>query len=114
MAIETYNYDNLIAGSYPLVTEEVTVKSGENLTKGSIVEIASDKVNLIDATSGTPYAVMAEDVNASSADKKGLAYLSGEFNSDKLKVKSGVSGLTVASLKSKLRDINIYIKDTVS
>jgi hypothetical protein len=36
-ALDTFTYDNLIAGDFPIATEDVLVAAGQNLSKGSIV-----------------------------------------------------------------------------
>lgn len=113
---ETYTSDNLIAGDHPCVTEEVTVLSGQNLVRGSLLGkvTASEKVVLSLAASGdgseAPYAVLAEDVDASAADAKGVAYLSGEFNEDDV---TFGTGHTAASVRAGLRDLSIYLKSSV-
>lgn len=35
--LDTFAYDNLIAGDYPLATEDVLVAAGQNLARGSVV-----------------------------------------------------------------------------
>lgn len=113
---ETYSPDNLLAGDYPAVTDEVTVVSGQNLSRGALLGkiTASGKYKLCDSASvdgsQAPVAILAEDTDASSADAVGLAYLSGAFN------ESGVTfgGTdTAATHRAALRDLNIYLKKSV-
>jgi len=87
---ETFTYDNLVAGAFPIVTKEVTVLSGQNLVKGTAIGIvtASGKAKINDSaqSDGTEvyYAVTLEAIDASAADKVGVVALSGEFNREKL------------------------------
>jgi hypothetical protein len=114
---EAVAYDNLIAGDFPRVTAEVTVLSGANLVRGTVLgRITSGGKVVAVVSDGTddgrraPYAVLAEDVNASAGDKVGAAYLSGEFNEDKL-VFGGTD--TKETHRAALRDANIYLKAAV-
>jgi hypothetical protein len=109
--------DNLIADGYPIVTEAVTVLSGQNLVRGALVGkiTASGKIvlSLSAAADGsqTPYGILSEDVDASSSDKASVIYIAGAFN--KTKVTFG-TGHTAASTLNALRDSNIYLRDVVA
>lgn len=35
--LDTFRYDNLIAGDYPIATEDVLVESGQNLSRGAVL-----------------------------------------------------------------------------
>ena len=85
----TLAYDNLIAGDMPRVSEKQTVLSGAgSLTAGTV--LAKDSVNgnklvpVNDASATAsiqaPYAILAEAVDATSADAGAMVYLSGHFN----------------------------------
>lgn len=110
---EVFTPDNLIGGDYPVVTESVTVISGQNLKRGSVLGkiSASGKVNLslaaADDGSQNVYAVLAEDVDATGGDKVATAYLSGEFVASEI---TFGTGHTAASTRAALRDINIYLR----
>lgn len=76
---------------------------------------ASPKAKAVDSTavdgSQRPYAVLAEAVDATSADKTAPVYLSGEFNEDALAF-GGTD--TIATHRAALRALNIYAKGAVS
>lgn len=112
----TFTPDNLFAGSFPVVTDQVTIASGQNLKRGAVLGkiTASGQYVLSDAgaTDGsqTPVAILAEDVDASSGDKEATVYLTGEFNARRI---TYGSGHTVATVKDALRQVGIFIKNTV-
>lgn len=121
MSVET-KYNNLIAGEFPVVTEKVTIASGEGeLKKGTILGVvtASGKYAAADATdtgndatgTATPKAVLLQDVDTTSADVEGcLVAFTGEFNSAALVAKTGS---TVAGFKESLRALSIFVKTDV-
>lgn len=96
--------DNLFGATQimPVVADKLSIPSGK-LTRGSIVTSAG----ALCGTSGTPYAVLAEDVDASAGAVEAPVYLTGEFNASALTV---ASGATVAGLKTACRNIGIFIK----
>ena len=111
----TYTPDNLIAGDMHRTTEQVTL-TGSDFLRGTVLgKITSGgkcvKVNSTGTDDGrrTPYAVLAEDSEASSADTVAIAYLTGEFAQEEL-IFGGTD--TYATHKSGLRDIGIFVKET--
>ena len=114
---EAFNPDRLIAGDYPVVTGNVTIESGQNLTRGALLGRVTAggeyKLSLSGAADGSevPRAILAEDVDASAAAKIGPAYLSGEFNEDQI---TFGTAHTAASVADGLRDLNIYLKSPIS
>lgn len=121
MATETQTYDNLIAGEFPIVTERVTIASGADLQRGTILGIvsASGKYAAADSTdtgndatgTASPKAILLEDAKAASADKANvLVALTGEFNAAKLIAKTGS---TVAGFKDGLRALGIFEKTVI-
>jgi hypothetical protein len=80
----------ILAGDFPNSTEAVTIAAGQNLKLGSVLGkiTASGQYNLVDSEaedgSQTPYCVLMEDVDATSAAATGVAYLTGEFIRDRL------------------------------
>ncbi len=83
--------DNLFAGDFPRVSLPVTIVSGSGaLTRGTLLGkvTASGKYkpynNANADGSETAKLVLAEDVDASSADVNTSAFASGEFNEDSL------------------------------
>lgn len=113
---ETFTPDNLIAGDYPAVTESVTVASGQTLSRGAVLGkvTATGKVVLSMSAaadgSQTPYAILAEDVDASAADQVATAYLSGEFNEGEL---TFGADHTADTTRAALRDLGVYLKKAV-
>ncbi len=109
--------DQLIAGPFQLVTDTVTLKSGEKLKRGAVLGkiAASGKYILAASTAGdgsqTPSAILADDVDASGSDTLAGVYLAGEFNPNALIFGAGV---TAATAKDALRDAGIYLKSVVS
>lgn len=114
---ETYTPDNLLAGEYPAVTDIVTILSGQNLARGTVLGkvTASGKHVIVNSAnvdgSQAPVAVLAEACDASGGDKQALVFLSGAFNEDAL-VFGGTD--TVATHRAALRDLNIYAKKVVA
>lgn len=92
---ESFNYDNLFAGTQvqPVVAGEVTIASGQGvLTRGTVLGklTANSKCVIVDSAadpadgSENIYAVLAETVDATSADAKAPAYFTGEYNENAL------------------------------
>lgn len=115
---EVFTPDNLFAGNVaPVVADKATIVSGAGkLARGTVLGLvsASGKLNIVDSTKSdgtqTPYAVLAEDVDATSADKPCGVYLTGEFNIDKL-VFGGTD--TATTHKVNARKIGIFFKNTL-
>jgi hypothetical protein len=115
---ENFSYDNLIAGDFPRVTEEVTVLSGANLVRGTVLGKITSGGQVVAVNSGgtddgrrAAYAVLAEDVNASAGDKVGVAYLTGEFNVNKL-IFGGSDDID--DHRATLRGLCIFAKSAVA
>lgn len=112
--LDTFERDNLFAGGVqPVVTDGITIKLGENLTRGTVLGVvtASGEAVAVDsaATDGSevPYAILQEDVDASSAAAPGSIYLTGEFNESALTF-GGTD--TADTHRKKLREIGIFLK----
>lgn len=115
--METLNYDNLLAGDYPAVTDIRTIVSGQDLSRGAVLGkvTASGKYTLCDSTaadgSESPVCILAEDCDASEGDVNAEVFLSGQFNEDQLTY----GGTDDADThRDALRDLNIYLKKAVS
>ncbi len=111
---ETFTHDNLQAGDFPIVTDAVTILSGENLTRGAVLGkvTASGKYILCDTAavdgSEDPKFILAEDADASGGDLDDVpVYASGEFNDNKISLGGAT---TPADVKEALRDRSIYLK----
>ena len=117
--VENYTPDNLIAENiHPLATGTVTVLSGEGrLSRGSVLmRNSNNKFVLADEESGTPLGtaevILADEVDATSADAVANVYISGDFNTDALIVASGYT-LSEADRVS-LKNAGVYIVNGVS
>jgi hypothetical protein len=116
---ETYTPDNLLAGDYPVVTDIVTILTGQVLARGAILGkiTLSGKYILCDSAvnpadgSQVPVCILAEAIDATAADKQAQVYLSGAFNETKLTY-GGAD--TADTHRAALRDLNIYIKKVVA
>lgn len=111
--IGTYTPDKLLAGDYPMVREEVTILSGQNLVRGAVLGkvTASGKYILCDtgASDGSqvPSRILLEDVDASGGDLVGIAAQTGEFNEDALTY-GGTD--TADDVRAALADAGIFLK----
>jgi hypothetical protein len=105
--------DELIAGRFCLVTDEVVIASGQNLVRGSVIGkvTASNKfiLSLSAAVDGsqTPVVILADDVDATGGDKRALVYRTGEFNEAALTFGTGHDA---DSVRAPLRDAGIHLK----
>ena len=112
----SFTPDGLAAGDFPIRTLKVTIASGTNAVRGSLLGsiTASGKYVVSAAAAGdgsqTPKAILAEDVDATGGDKEGIVYVSGDFNATAL---TYGAGHTAASVKDGLRDANIYLHTPV-
>jgi hypothetical protein len=112
----TYTPDRLIAQNAHLaLAEPITLLSGQNLVRGALLGkvTASGKFVLSLSASGdgsqAPVAILAEDTNATGADKATVAYFRGDFDSSAITF--GASH-TAASVKTALRALNIELLTT--
>ena len=115
-------YDELFAGpEIPVMTKNVTIKSGSTVVRGQLLSIDSgtgkviptpaaveaDAENNIDAVpAGVAVYIAKEAVDASTADKVATVYTSGYFNREKL---VAVTDDTVSGHEAELRDVNIIL-----
>lgn len=85
-ATETFTPEQLFAGSADVVTQAVTIVSGQNLAQYTVVgRIATGgkvKIAAIGAVDGsaTPIGILVNAVDASGGDKAGTIYIGGDFN----------------------------------
>ena len=106
MEIGKFTPDSLIAGDFPRVTDWVSIPSGA-LTRGTVITSAGAAM----ATAGTPYAVLAEDADASAGAVQAPVFLTGEFAKSQLKLAAGAS-LASADIAA-LRALSIFAKTTI-
>lgn len=100
--------DNLFAASQvmPVVSDKLTIAKTNVLTRGTLVSAAGAAVTAADDV----YAVLAEDVDATDAEKDAAVYLTGEFNENALTVGDTIE---VADCKAAARKIGIFIKPSI-
>jgi hypothetical protein len=98
--------DNLLGGDLRAVTESIIVDTG-NLTRGTLLVKSGTKfvANAAAADATKVYAVLAEDTDATAADKTTVAYTTGMFN-----VTAMTLGATLAEVQDILRDKGIHLK----
>lgn len=106
------NFDKLIAGEENLISRQITLITGQNLARGAVLGkiTASGKYNksLSAAVDGSevPDAILAEDCDATAADKLTVAYFRGDFHEGALDIGTAH---TVASIREGLRAKGIYL-----
>lgn len=114
----TYTPDSLLAGNaHLLVGRKVTVLAGQVLARGAVLgRITTGGKYQLSASaaadgSQTPDLILAEAVDATSADTTVLAYERGDFNSNALTLGAGH---TVASIREGLRAKGITLLTAVA
>jgi len=118
---EIYIPDNLFGGStMPIVTDAMIIAAGQNLKRGAVLGqiTATGKGKLVNSAnagatadgSETIYAILAEDVNATTVDKTVVVYLTGEFNENALTF-GGTDTSTM--YKAAARKVGIFFKSVV-
>jgi hypothetical protein len=117
---ETYIPDSLFGGSaMPIVADSMIIAAGQNLKRGAVLGqiTASGKGKLVNSAntgaaadgSETIYAILAEDVNATT-DKTAAVYLTGEFNENALTFGGADTSTTH---KTAARKVGIFFKSVV-
>lgn len=112
--VASVEYENLIYSTTPATdTFTVTVVSGQGkLKRGTALAINADgKMAILGTSSTTANCVLAEDVDATSADATTVAYRTGHFNANALTVKSGYT-ITAAD-KEAFRGKGILLSTAV-
>ena len=82
------------------------IKTGENLTAGTVLEKDGDKYIKV-ATAANADAILLEDTNATDADTTAPLLIGGTVDEDMLTLGGA---LTVDDVRDVLRDKNIYLK----
>lgn len=117
IAADAFLPDQLVAGPHQIITDTVTVVSGQVVARGAVLGqiTASGKytLSLSAATDGSqnPSVIAADAIDASQGDALGGVYLAGEFNGNALILGTGI---TLAALKAAFRPLSIYVKNAVS
>lgn len=109
--------DSLIANSLQLVTESITIASGQGvLLRGTILgQVTAGgnyKKSVKTATDGSqvPSAILIDNVDATGADVQGGGYLMGEFNQHHIIFDDS---WTVPTLSVALRPFAIFLRDSL-
>lgn len=101
--------ENLTVGNFPEVLKKIVVTSGLSLTRGTVVAKVADKMVACDTTGSSgveiPYAVLAQDVDATAADTESMVYLTGAFNRDALTITGDLT-----TVEDALRQLSIYVE----
>lgn len=98
----TFDPNDMRSSDFPLQALPVTIITGQNLVRGAVLGriTASNKYNLSlsGAVDGSedPVAVLAEDVDATAADKVAPAYFAGCFDPTQLTIGAVHTEATVA------------------
>lgn len=114
MDTSTFTPDNTLGGSFPIVTETVTLLAGRVYKKNTLLgKITASKkltISLSAASDGSevPDVILAEDVDATESDKIGVVYKSVEINKNSVVVGAGH---TIDSVKDILRGKSIFLKE---
>lgn len=107
-------YPNIVNGAgVPVVTGLRTILSGQGvLKKGTaLAKNSAGKMVILGTASATANCVLAEDVDATSADATALVYLSGHFNRNNLVVNTGYT-ITDADVEA-FRAAGIYVENSM-
>jgi hypothetical protein len=114
--MKEYKPDNLIAGDFPLVTQSITIAAGQTLERGAVLGRISANgqyvLSQVKASDGSesPNVVLAQNIDTTDGESEATCYLSGQFNSAAL---TFGAGHTTGSAMHTLRQLNIYISESV-
>ena len=106
----------LIAGDFPIVTRNITIKKGQKLSYGSIVSRDSEgEYVFCEDKNQEPEGILTENVNANLEEKSGVIYLTGQFNVNCISVGDGYKEgeFLTFEIVDKLRKLGIYIESGV-
>lgn len=112
-----FNPDQLISGPLQVVTDPGIIAQAGILKRGTILGMvtASGEYALSkkDATDGSekPCAILVDNVNTTDGSVNGGLYLMGEFNQNHIIYDAT---WTVAELKTALRQLSIFLRDSVT
>lgn len=113
---ETFTPDNLLVTNvFPVVVDKATIASGQSLKRGTCLGkvTASGKCKTLDKSKSDGqeliYAILCDDVDATSADVEAPVYLTGEFNQAALIF---ASGSAYSDFKDAARKLGIFFKST--
>jgi len=103
-----------LCGTFPFVSDSGVVLSGEGVVASWTVmgkESTNGKLRVCKSAnidgSQTPFAILVDPVDATSADAKCYVFLTGEFFASKLVFGTGI---TAVNSKDLLRDLGIFLR----
>lgn len=108
----TFTPDGILASADNLVTHKITLLSGENRKRGTVLGkiTASGKYKMSASASNdgseAPAVVLAEDCDASGGDKVTIAHFAGNFDENAL---TYGTGWAAASVREALRDLGVNL-----
>lgn len=108
--------DGLHGGDFPIRTKPIVLANGQNLTRGAVLGLVTADgkavLSLSAATDGSQNVncILAEDADASAGDVNTVAYISGDFNTNKM---TFGADHTADSTKEAFRQLGIYIDGAI-
>ncbi|MBE0454846.1 MAG: head decoration protein [Roseovarius sp.] len=109
---ESFQPDNLVAANAHLLhSRQITIKSGQNLTRGAVLGKDGDGKYLLSLSaavdgSEVPDLILAEDADATDGDVVTIAYSRGDFLESALTIGTAH---TAASIREGLRAKGIVL-----
>lgn len=109
--MEATSFDNLFAGSVvPVATCPIVVAPNQSLVVGAVIELNAEGNAVTPTDANKVYGIMTETVVTTDKPKLSVAYLSGEFNENKIVLPDGA---LKDDYKRSLRKISIFLKSVV-
>lgn len=120
MTADAFVPDQLIGGDLKIVTDDITILSGQVLKRGSVLGkiTASGKYVLALSASAdgsqTPARVLVDDVDATAGDQNAGAFRQAELNGNALILGTGITLSAAQAALETAAGTNIFIKSPVS
>lgn len=117
---DAYIPDQLIGGDLKIVTDDITIASGQVLKRGSVLGkiTASGKFVLALAASGdgsqTPARVLVDDVDATGGDANAGSFRQAELNGNALVLGTGITLSAATAALESAAGTNVFIKTPVT
>lgn len=112
----SFTPDGIFAGDEDPQTRKITLVSGQNLKRGSVlgkITVGGKYTLSLSASadgSQTPATILAEDCDASAGDKATIAHFGGVYDENGL---TYGAGHTAASAREPLRDVGIKLQSSI-